>query len=119
MRNNKLTLEEKLEVIDLYFGEGQTIMEIVNKTDYSRSVVGRVIKLHKEKYLNGDKSYVPYPQYYYRKNKKLIKLKNEITKVLNKEIDLIEEKNRLQERLSQIEEEFEQLMEDKYKLLNN
>ena len=118
MRNTKLTLEEKLEVIDLYFGEGQTIMEISRKLGYSKSVVGRVTILHKEKYINGDKSYVPYPQHYYRKNKKLIKLKNDITNVLNKEFDLIEEKNRLQERLSQIEEEFEQLMDKKYNLLN-
>ena len=118
MRNNKLTLEQKLSVIDLYFNGGHTIIEIVGITGFSRSVVGRVVKHHKEKYINGDENYIQYPRHYYRKNKTLITIKRKVTDVLNKEFDLIEEKKRLQERLSQIENEFEQLMEDKYNLLN-
>jgi len=118
MRNTKLTLEQKLEVIDLYFVEGLKIKEIEAETPYSKSVIGRIVKLHKEKYINGDKDYIPYPQHYYNKNKKLIKLKNRITSVLNRELDLQEEKIKLLNRLNQIDEEFEQLMDTKYNLLN-
>lgn len=118
MRNKQLSTAEKMEVIDLYFCEGMTIMQIANKLGYSKSVVGRTTILHKERYINDNDNYIPYPRHYYRKNKTLITIKRKVTDVLNKEFDLIEEKKRLQERLSQIEGEFEQLMEDKYNLLN-
>ena len=118
MRNKKLTLEQKLSVIDLYFNGGHTIIEIVGITGFSRSVVGRVVKHHKEKYINGDENYIQYPRHYYRKNRQLITIKRKVTDVLNKEIDLIDEKTRLIERLAEIEEEFEALMDKKYNLLN-
>jgi transposase-like protein len=118
MRNAKLTLEEKFEVIDLYFEQGNTIKKIEELTPYTKSVIGRVVKHHKEKYLKGDEEYIQYPKHYYKKNIKLINLKKTITALLNKELDLIEERATLETRLAEIEREEELLIEKKYNLLN-
>jgi len=114
----QITLEEKLEVIDLYFEKGKSIRAIEASTDFSKSTIGRVIKLHKEKYINGNKEYITYPKHYYKKNRKFLKLKRDVTKVLNEEIDLNEREAQLKAELEQLRIDRERLVEKKYNLLN-
>ena len=90
MQNAKLTLETRLEVIDLYFGSELTIKEVATIIKSTKSVVGRVVKHHKEKYLNNRVDYLQYPKHYYKKYRDLLKLKREIGIILDREILLNE-----------------------------
>lgn len=118
MRNNKLTLDQKFEIIDLYFDEDYTILEVAGLTNTTKSVVGRVVKLHKEKHINGNADYISYSKHYYRKNRELITIKSKLTKLMNKEIDLHNERKELAVKLAAIDEALEDLIENKYNLLN-
>ncbi len=62
---------EEDEVIGLYFGEdNMTIRQIAGCTDYSRSVIARLVKDYKEIAINQTPGYIKYNQRYYNETLK-------------------------------------------------
>lgn len=62
-----LMQHEEDEIIGLYFGEdNMTIRGIAAITDYSRSVIARLVKDYKEIAINQTPGYIKYNQKYYQ-----------------------------------------------------